>query len=247
MVDRIKLDSASLESETRDVLQSNLKKVKLSHSPTDIQEDIIREYMQLKDHGNVQSSYGDGKEADYNDFIDDRANNVTKSIISQIDSKGYQSWQKALETEVMKHYNNSRIGNVVRKLESEINKHLGSVDLSAELGSGAKKGKEVTISSGKTLGRVLKKIIKTVGAKSFWLADRLLDSGLNTARVFGTQMAFIAPFFLVFGSLFLGAVEGATAGLRCAGMMAAFTAGGLGLRVGAEAVAEKLGVHVRMI
>lgn len=244
MVERIKLNSGRLQSEARGIIRSKLKKARIRHTPKDIQEDIIREYMQAKNHGNVSTEYGEDKTADYSDFIEDRSNQLTKNIIEQIDDKGYKTWQKALESEVMNHYNNSNMQTVINKLESEINKHLHSVDLSSVLGARAQGTQKVTIKSIKTFGKILKKVVQTVGEKSFWLAKKLTKLGLNMGKVFGTQIAFIAPFFLLFGSLFVGAVRSPMAGLRFVGVMTAVTAAGVGLRVTCDKLGEALGIHL---
>lgn len=247
MVEKVKLDAQQLKSESQSILGSKLNQATLKKTPKDVQEDVIREYIQAKSHGSMTAQGPDGEQTDYNQFVEDRANGITQNIIEQIDRNGYSTWQDAIQNEVIKHYRKTPVENSIQKFEKDINKHIQSVDLTSVLGSKAQEAKKVTISSLETLGKILRKIVRAVGAKSVWLIRQLVESGLKTGRLFGMQMALFGSFALVFGSLFIGGAAGPMVGLRVAGYFTAFIATGVGLRFSCEALAEKLGIRLGML
>lgn len=198
-----------------------------------VNEDIVREYMQAKQSGTIESQDDKGNKASYDDYIDsidNEANRMTKKLIDFLDTMNCNSINQLYQSYYPKYMDKVEQG--VQKLQDRINE--SNVDADAS-----------NISSLEKLGDVIKKI----GKKSFKEVSSMFEFGgkkiVKFTNILSMQSQFIGAIALVV-SPFLLLIGGAGIGASASSvlyMMMFILAGRMG-QMGTESIADIIDIRV---
>lgn len=220
-----------LKQDLNETIQPN--NFRLEHTPTELQEDIVREFLHAKKRGTVNTDKGD-----YQTFITKQANDFTQQVITDLDKNNYTNWDNAVDGILADMFNSNTVEQGIVQLEKDINDTVESNNISI---------KQKTITTLDDLGRLLTNIKETAGEKSLWLLEQMTKSALQGTRVLGANMTLLGVFALLIVPPIIGYSRGLNTALSTAALFSLFTAIGGMMKISAERVAEQLGINLRAL
>lgn len=198
-----------------------------------VNEDILREYQQNKEKGNLVSFSNNNKEGtevhEFEDFVEDRANKETKMLIDEMKKNGISSIDELYQQNYPNYM--SHIKKCIGKIESKIDQSNVNADVS-------------NINTLSKLGDIIKKMAQ--GSKK--LVEDMFKYGgkklIRATNLLGVQSQFIGAFALVLFPIVAIMAGEPGAGAKMALTMIGFIIAGRIAQMTTEIGAEKFDIRV---
>lgn len=198
-----------------------------------VNEDILREYQQNREKGNLVSFSNNNKEGtevhEFEDFVEDRANKETKMLIDEMKKNGISSIDELYQQNYPNYM--SHIKKCIGKIESKIDQSNVNADVS-------------NINTISKLGDIIKKMAQ--GSKK--LVEDMFKYGgkklIRATNLLGVQSQFIGAFALVLFPIVAIMAGEPAAGAKMALTMIGFIIAGRIAQMTTEIGAEKFDIRV---